>query len=144
MLNEMCFLLKFGLFMFGCTCVLSSQSWSAILFLPDPLTVSMIQMHERETLTRRRRRKPAHLGMTKVLKARSASHFVSFFVIQPYRWAAYGKIYSVFWAACVIFLFLWVFVEALLNEVRAWSSCQTACSIEILPPLMRLKGKTTF
>lgn len=46
----------------------------------------------------------------------------------------------------VLFVFLWTLrlVEPPQNEVRACCSCQTACRIEILPPLMRLRGKTNF
>lgn len=45
----------------------------------------------------------------------------------------------------VLFVFLWTlrFIEPPQNEVLASSSCQMAC-IEILPPLMRLRGKTNF
>lgn len=136
----------FRLFVLGCIHLLSSWSWSAILFVADPLPASTIQTHEGETLTRRMRGKPAHLGMTKTFKAFSVSQIS--LVIQPIAQqtsSTWKKIFYIF-RQHVLFVFLRTlrFVEPPQNEVRAHSSCQTACSIEILPPLMRSRGKTNF
>lgn len=135
----------FRLFVLGCIHLLSSWSWSAILFVADPLPTSTIQTHEGETLTRRMRGKPAHLGMTKTFKAFSVSQI--FLVIQPIvqTSSTWKKMFQIF-RQHVLFVFLWTlrFMEPPQNEVRACSSCQTACSIEILPPLMRSRGKTHF
>lgn len=139
----------FRLFVLGCIHLLSSWSWSAILFVPDPLPASTIQTHEGETLTRRMRRKPAHLGMTKTFKAFSVSQ-AFFFPLLPFSHTVQTsstrkKIFYIFGGMCYLcFSGPWGFVEPPQNEVRACSSCQAACSIEILPPLMRSRGKTNF
>lgn len=65
-----------GLFVLCCIHVLSSWSWSAILFVADPLLASTIQTHKGGTSTRRLRRKPAHLVMTKAFKASSDSQIL--------------------------------------------------------------------
>lgn len=133
----------FRLFVLGCIHLLSSWSWSAILFVPDPLPASTIQMHEGETLTRRMRRKPPHLGMTKTFKACSDSQL--FLCNSAYTDKQHMEKDILYFRQHVLFVFLWTlrFVEPPQNEVLASSSCQMAC-IEILPPLMRLRGKTNF
>lgn len=92
----------FRLFVLGCIHLLSSWSWSAILFVADPLPASTIQMHEGETLTRRMRGKPAHLGMTKTFKAFSVSEI--FFVMQPMvkRSSTWKKIFYIFGSMCYL------------------------------------------
>lgn len=138
----------FRLFVLCCIHLLSSWSWSAILFVADPLPASTIQTHEGETLTRRMRRKPAHLGMTKTFKAFSVSQ--TFFSFSPFSHimqtsSSRKKIFYIFGGMCYLcFSGPWGFGEPPQNEVRACSSCQAACSIEILPPLMRSRGKTNF
>ena len=147
-LNEMCFSvsLRCRQRCLGSLCLAvfiycQAWSWSAILFVADPLPASTIQTHEGETLTRRMRRKPAHLGMTKTFKAFSS---------QPDLFCDSDEQHMekdiLYFRRHVLFVFPWTlrFVEPPQNEVRACSSCQTACSIEILPPLMRSRGKTNF
>lgn len=92
----------FRLFVLGCIHLLSGWSWSAILFVPNPLPASTIQTHKGETLTRRMRRKPAHLGMTKTFKAFSASQI--FFAIQPIvqRDSTWKKIFYIFLSMCYL------------------------------------------
>lgn len=109
MLNEMFFLLMLrcrecclGSFVLGCIHLLSSWSWSAILFVPEPLPASTIQTHEGETLTRRMRRKPAHLGMTTTFKAFSVSQI--FFVIRSIvqTSSTWKKIFYIFGSMCYL------------------------------------------
>lgn len=151
--NEMCFLLmlrcrqqRLGSLCFGCIHLLSSWSWSAILFVPDPLPASTIQTHEGETLTRRIRRKPAHLGMTKTFKAFSRQP-------DPFGDSAYSadeqhmeKDILSFSAACVICVSLDLEVRVAPAKMK-WEPAAAArrrVSIEILPPLIRSRGKTNF
>lgn len=94
----------FRLFVLGCIHLLSSWSWSAILFVADPLPASTRQTHEGETLTRRMRRKPAHLGMTKAFKEFSVSQIPPFFVIQPIvqTSSTWKKIFYIFGSMCYL------------------------------------------
>lgn len=127
--------------------LLSSWGWSAILFVPDPLPASTIHTHKGETLTRCMRGKPAHWGMTKTFKAFSVSQIFFFRgVFQPIQMSSTWKSIFFYFLRHVLFVFLWTLRLTVppQNEVRACSSCQTACSIEILPPLMGSRAKTNF
>lgn len=152
MLNEMCFLLMLRCRQ-GC---LGSLCFAVFMYCQAEvdLQFSLYQILSEHLRSRRMREKPwrgaweenQHIWVWLKPSKHSLSvwsFFFFFFVIQP---IAHGKRYSIFFRQHVLFVFLWTLrlVEPPINEVRAWSSCQTACSIEILPPLMRSRGKTHF
>ncbi len=158
MLNEKCFLL-----MLRCRqrC-LGSLCLAVFIYCQAEvdLQFSLYQILSQHPQSRRTREKPdwrgaweenQHIWVWLKPSKRSPSarpfFFLPFFAIQPIvpMSSTWKKIFYIFAGMCYLcFSGTWGFVEPPRNEVRACSSCQAACSIEILPPLMRSRGKTNF
>lgn len=101
----------FSLFLLDYIHPLSSWGWSTILFVPDPLPASTIQTHKGETLTRRTRRKTAHIRVW--LKPSKHSLLArSFFVIQIFATdERHMEKDILYFLQHVLFVFLWTFLR---------------------------------
>ncbi len=153
MLNEMCFLL-----MLRCrqSC-LGSLCLAAFIYCQAEvdLQFSLYQILSQHLRSRRTREKPwrgaweenQHIRVWLKPSKHSPSARSFFFCDSAFATdEQHMEKDTLYIRQHVLFVFLWTlrFVEPPLNEVRACSSCQKACSIETLPPLMRWRGKTSF
>lgn len=68
-----------------------------------------------------------------------------FLAMQPIVQSTWKKIFYIFSSMCYLHSSgPWGLLIPPQNEVWAWSRGQTACSIEIRPPMMRSSGETNF